>query len=113
MDLIKLNDYTPPAPSTYDVEYSDVNGEESTVEDGTTYVEQIRSDVPTIKLAWTNLTEDEVTAITNELSDVISVDYYYGTVNNAEMRAGARSLKLKCIDNNNNTYWNLSVTLNG
>lgn len=29
MDLIKLNDYTPPAPTTYDVDYSDVNGEQS------------------------------------------------------------------------------------
>ena len=84
MDLIKLNNYTPPAPSTYDIEYSDVNGEESQVEDGTTYIEQIRADVPTIKVGWTNLSKDEVTSITDELSEeIVSVQYFYGTTKNA------------------------------
>ena len=114
MDLIKLNNYTPPAPSTYDIEYSDVNGEESQVEDGTTYLEQIRADVPTIKVGWTNLSKDEVTSITDELSEeIVSVQYFYGTTKNAEMRTGSRSLKLKCIDNSGNTYWDLSFTLEG
>lgn len=114
MDLIKLNNYTPPAPSTYDIDYSDVNGEESQVEDGTTYIEQIRADVPTIKVGWTNLSKDEVTSITDELSEeIVSVQYFYGTIKNAEMRTGSRSLKLKCIDNSGNTYWDLSFTLEG
>ena len=114
MDLIKLNNYTPPAPSTYDIDYSDVNGEESQVEDGTTYLEQIRADVPTIKVGWTNLSKDEVTSITDELSEeIVSVQYFYGTTKNAEMRTGSRSLKLKCIDNSGNTYWDLSFTLEG
>lgn len=114
MDLIKLNNYTPPAPSTYDIEYSDVNGEESQVEDGTTYIEQIRADVPTIKVGWTNLSKDEVTSITDELSEeIVSVQYFYGTTKNAEMRTGSRSLKLKSIDNSGNTYWDLSFTLEG
>ena len=114
MDLIKLNNYTPPAPSTYDIDYSDVNGEESQVEDGTTYIEQIRADVPTIKVGWTNLSKDEVTSITDELSEeIVSVQYFYGTTKNAEMRTGSRSLKLKSIDNSGNTYWDLSFTLEG
>lgn len=115
MDLIKFNDYTPPAPSTYDVDYSDVNGEESGLEDGTTYIEQIRADVPEIKVGWTNLTQAEVTAITNELSDAtVNVQYFYGTLKTATMtKSSNRSLKLKCIDNNGNAYWNLSFTLKG
>ena len=114
MDLIKLNNYTPPAPSTYDIDYSDVNGEESQVEDGTTYIEQIRADVPTIKVGWTNLSKDEVTSITDELTEeIVSVQYFYGTTKNAEMRTGSRSLKLKSIDNSGNTYWDLSFTLEG
>ena len=104
MDLIKLNNYTPPAPSTYDIDYSDVNGEESQVEDGTTYIEQIRADVPTIRVGWTNLSKDEVISITDELSEeIVSVQYFYGTTKNAEMRTGSRSLKLKSIDNSGNT----------
>lgn len=114
MILIKLNDYTPPAPTQYDIDYSNVNGEESKVEDGTTYIEQIRADVPEIKVAWTNLTQSEVEAITDEVSnDIINVQYYYGSMRIAEMTTSNRSLKLKSIDDNGNTYWNLSFTLKG
>ena len=114
MDLIKLNDYTPPAPSTYDIEYADINGEKEQVEDGTTYIEQVRADVPTIKVGWTNLSKDEVTAITDEVSDaVVSVTYFYGTAKTEDMTTSARSLKLKSIDNSGNTYWDLSFTLEG
>ena len=114
MDLIKLNNYTPPAPTQYDVDYSDVNGENSNLEDGTTYIEQIRGDVPEIKVGWTNLTQAEVTAITNELADAtVNVQYYYGTMRSAVMTKSNRVLKLKFIDGNGNTYWNLSFTLKG
>lgn len=114
MNLIKLNNYTPPDPSTYDLDYSDVNGEKTQVEDGTTYIEQVRADVPTIKVGWTNLTQSEVTAITNEVAnDVVAVQYFYGTTKTAKMTTGARSLKLKHIAENGDTYWNLSFTLEG
>lgn len=114
MNLIKLNNYTPSAPTVYNIDYSDVNGEEAGLEDGTTYLEKIRADVPEIKIGWTNLTEEEVTAITNEASsDSIAVVYFYGTEKTASMRSGNRSLKLKCIDDNGNTRWDLSFTLKG
>lgn len=114
MDLIKLNNYTPPAPSSYDVDYSDVNGEESQVEDGTTYIEQIRADVPEIKVGWTNLPQDEVTKITSEVSDAtVDVEYFYGTMKSATMTKSNRALKLKFTDNNGKTYWDLSFTLKG
>ena len=54
MDLIKLNGYTPPSPSTFEVNFADVNGEKTQVEDGTTFIEQVRADVPKIKVGWTN-----------------------------------------------------------
>ena len=114
MDLIKLNGYIPPAPSAYSIDYSDVNGEEAGLEDGTTYLEQIRADVPEIKVGWTNLTKDEVTAITNEASSgSIEVIYFYGTEQTANMRSGNRSLKLKCIEDSGETRWDLSFTLKG
>lgn len=114
MSLIKLNNYTPPAPTQYDVDFSDVDGEKSGLEDGTTYIEQIRADVPEIKVGWTNLTQEEVTAITNELSyATVSVQYFYGTMRSATMTKSNRSLKLKSIDSAGNHYWNLSFTLKG
>lgn len=114
MDLIKLNNYTPPSPTQYDVDYSDVNGENSNLEDGTTYIEQIRGDVPEIKVGWTNLTQAEVTAITNELADAtVNVQYFYGTIRSATMTKSNRALKLKFVDGDGDTYWNLSFTLKG
>lgn len=114
MNLIKLNDYTPPNPSTYDIDFSDINGEETKVEDGSTYIEQIRADVPDIKVSWTNLSQEEVAAITNEISGAtVEVEYFYGTMQTATMTKSSRSLKLKGVDNSGNTYWNLSVTLKG
>ena len=114
MDILILNGYTTPAPTSYDVEYSDVNGEESGLEDGTTYLEQVRADVPEIKASWTNLTKSEATNITSVLAnDIITVKYFYGELKTAKMRKGSRSLKLKSIDNQGETYWNLSITLKG
>ena len=114
MNLIKLNGNTTPAPTTYEVSYKNVNGEKTQVEDGTTYIEQVRADVPNIKVGWTNLTQEQVTAITNETAnDVVNVQYYYGTLKSATMTAGERALKLKTIDDAGNTYWNLSFTLEG
>lgn len=114
MDLIKLNGYVPPAPTTYDVDFSDVNGEESQVEDGTTYVEQIRADVPEISIGWTNITETQVNNILDSVnSEIIYVSFYYGLMYNVNMRKSNRSLKLKSIDESGTSYWNLSFTLKG
>lgn len=114
MNLIILNGYTPPAPTTYDINYSDVNGEESGLEDGTTFLEQIRSDVPEIKVGWTNLTQEEVVQITDIMSnDTINVQFFYGSMKSATMRKGNRSLKLKSLVSDNETYWDLSFSLKG
>ena len=114
MELLKLNGYVTPSPSSYEANYKDVNGEKSQVEDGTTYIEQVRADVPQIKVGWTNLTQEEVEAITNEVSNAtVNVQYYYGTMNSAKCTCSDRSLKLKYINDNNECYWNLSFTLEG
>lgn len=114
MNLIKLNELVTPPPSSYDVEYSDVNGEKTQLEDGTTYIERVRSDVSTIKVAWKNLTTEQAAAITNEVSnDIVSVTYFYGTEKQADMTASARSLKLKHIENSEVAYWDVSFTLEG
>ena len=118
MDLIKLNDYTPPSPSTYDIEFSDVNGEESQLEDGTTYIERVRSDVPNIKVGWTNIDKNVVKAITNQTSnDTVTVRYFAGDSvrEGAIMRVSSRSLKLKHIETETSgmSYWDLSFELKG
>ena len=114
MDLIKLNDYTPPSPSTYEVTYSDINGEKSQVEDGTTYIERIRTDVPKIKVGWKNLTQEQAIAITNQTaSDTVNISYFYGEIKTALMTVGSRTLKLKLRTEDDKTFWDLSFDLEG
>ena len=114
MNLIKLNGLVPTNPSSYDVEFADVNGEDSKLEDGYNYVEQVRADVPTIKVGWTNITKEDVIAITEEVSDAVtSVTYFFGALRQADMTTSNRSCKLKAIDNSGSTYWDLSFTLEG
>ena len=114
MELLVLNGYKTPPPSKYDIEYSDVNGEKTQVEDGTTYIEQVRSDIPSISVGWTCLSQEQVTAITEAMAgDTVAVQYYYGEMKTAVMTTSERSLKLKFIDGSGKTYWNLSFTLEG
>ena len=114
MSLIILNDYTPPAPTTSSVDYADVNGEERGLEDGYTSGEQVRADVPEINVGCTNLTQEQATAITDIMAnDSVVVQYFYGSMKVGNMRKGSRSLKLKFIDDNGGTDWDLSFTLKG
>lgn len=114
MWLIKLNEYIPPNPAVYEIKYSDVKGTEDKLEDGTTYTEQIRGGVPEIKVGWTNLTQDEVEKITEEVNnDIVTVQYFFGTVHTATMTKSDRDLKLKSIDSSGAYYWDLSFTLKG
>ena len=113
MDLIKLNGYIPPNPSTYDVSLSDINGEESTTEDGYSFIESIRKDIPTIKVGWTNITQDIAQNITRiTANDKINVDYFYGDMASCEMTVSERALKLKLVESDK-SYWDLSFTLKG
>ena len=112
MNLIIFNDYIPPAPTSYDINCSDVNGEHTTVEDGTTYIEQVRANIPEITVSWTNLTDEQVTRIFHEVKeDTVEVQFYFGSMQRETMTKGSRSLKLKSIDDKGNHYWNLSLTL--
>ena len=70
--------------------------------------------MPERKASWTNLTKSEAINITSVLAnDIITVKYFYGELKTAKMRKGSSSLKLKSIDNQGETYWNLSITLKG
>ena len=114
MNLIIIDGITLPAPSTYEVTYKDIDGEKTQVEDGTTFIERVRSDIPIIKVGWTNLTEVQATLITNLTANaIVSVEYFYGELKSAEMTVSDRALKLKHIETSNKTYWDLSFSLEG
>lgn len=109
-NLLVLNDYITPPPAKYDIDYSSVNGAEVQTETGSTYIERIASQKPTINVAWKNLLESEVTAILNEVKDAtISVTYWFGGEHTADMTCSKQKMTLK-MDTHAH-YYDLSFTL--
>ena len=113
MDLIIINNYKPPAPSKFDVDFSDVNGAIEQLENGYSYIEQVRSQVPTISLAWTNIVEADATAILKAVEPSLFLcQYFFGTNKEDTFKCTNSKLTLKLI-NDNVRYYDLSLTLEG
>lgn len=113
MDLIIINGYKPPAPSKFDVDFSDVNGASEQLENGYSYIEQVRSQVPTISLAWTNIVEAEATAILKAVEpSLFTCQYFFGSNKEDIFKCSDSKLTLKLI-NDNVRYYDLSLTLEG
>ena len=68
MKLIIINGYTPPSPNKYDVDFKNINGANEQFENGYSYIEQTRSQVPSISLAWNNIVETDAVAILNAVN---------------------------------------------
>lgn len=113
MDLIIINGYKPPAPSKFDVDFSDVNGASEQLENGYSYIEQVRSQVPTISLAWTNIVEADATAILKAIEPSLFLcQYFFGTNKEDIFKCSDSKLTLKLI-NDDVRYYDLSLTLEG
>ena len=113
MDLIIINGYKPPAPSKFDVDFSNINGAIEQLENGYSYIEQVRSQVPTISLAWTNIVEADAIAILKAVEPSLFVcQYFFGTSKEDVFKCTSSKLTLKLI-NDGVRYYNLSFTLEG
>lgn len=113
MDLIIINGYNPPAPSKFDVDFSNVNGASEQLENGYSYIEQVRSQVPTISLAWTNIVEVDATAILKAVEpSLFTCQYFFGTNKEDIFKCTNSKLTLK-LTNDNVRYYDLNLTLEG
>lgn len=113
MDLIKINGLIPISPSKYDVSFQNVNGAEEQLENGYTYIEQIRVQAPSISLAWVNIEEQDAIDILNAVSPAtFTCDYFFGSVKTDTFKCKNPSLSLKLIDDNKR-YYDLGLTLEG
>lgn len=113
MDLIEINGYTPPSPTTYDVSFADINGAEETLESGYDYIEQVRAQVPSIGLAWKNIMETEAAAILFAVRPAtFPCKYYFGVMMEDVFKCSNPKLTLKLV-NGNTRYYDLSLTLEG
>lgn len=113
MDLIKINGLTPPSPSKYDVDFRNVNGAEEQLENGYNYIEQIRGQVPTISLAWVNISEsDAVNILSVTKPATFTCEYFFGSMKSDTFKCANPKLSLKLV-HENVRYYDLSLTLEG
>lgn len=113
MDLIIINGYKPPAPSKFDVDFSNINGAIEQLENGYSYIEEVRSQVPTISLEWINIIEVDAIAILKAIEpSLFTCKYFFGTNKEDIFKCTNSKLTLKLI-NNGVRYYNLSLTLEG
>ena len=113
MDLIVINGYTPPSPDKYDVDFKNINGADEQLENGYSYVEQTRTQVPSISLSWTNIIESDAIAILNAVEPAtFTCQYFFGSMKEDIFQCNSPKLSLKLVDGDTR-YYDLSLKLEG
>ena len=113
MDLIVINGYTPPSPTKYDVDFKNINGASEQLENGYSYIEQTRAQVPSISLSWTNIVESDAVAILGAVkSATFPCKYFFGEMKEDTFKCNSPKLTLKLVDGDTR-YYNLSLKLEG
>ena len=113
MDLIVINGYTPPSPDKYDVDFKNINGADEQLENGYSYIEQTRAQVPSISLSWTNIIESDAIAILNAVEPAtFTCQYFFGRTKEDIFQCNSPKLSLKLVDGDTR-YYDLSLNLEG
>ena len=113
MDLIKINGLIPVSPSKYDVSFQKNYGTEEQLENGYTYIEQVRSQVPSISLAWVNIEEQDAIDILSAVNlPTFNCEYFLGIMRTDIFKCKNQNLSLKFVKEDKR-YYNLSFTLEG
>jgi hypothetical protein len=113
MDLIIINGYTPPSPNKYDVDFKNINGANEQLENGYSYIEQTRTQVPNISLAWNNIVETDAVAILNAVNlATFPCKYFFGELKEDIFKCSSPKLTLKLVDGDTR-YYDLSLKLEG
>ena len=113
MDLIIINGYTPPSPNKYDVDFKNINGASEQLENGYSYIEQTRAQVPSISLSWTNIIESDAIAILNAVEPAtFTCKYFFGSMKEDIFQCNSPKLSLNLVDGDIR-YYDLSLKLEG
>lgn len=113
MDLIVINGYTPPSPDKYDVDFKNINGADEQLENGYSYIEQTRTQVPSISLSWTNIIESDAIAILEAVEPAtFTCQYFFGSLKDDIFQSNSPKLSLKLVDGDTR-YYDLSLKLEG
>lgn len=113
MELIIINGYTPPSPNKYDVDFKNINGANEQLENGYSYIEQTRAQVPSISLAWNNIVETDAVAILEAVNlATFPCKYFFGELKDDIFKCNSPKLTLKLVDGDTR-YYDLSLKLEG
>ena len=113
MNLIIINGYTPPSPDQYDVDFKNINGADEQLENGYSYIEQTRAQVPSIRLAWPKIIESDAIAILDAVEPAtFPCKYFFGTIKEDIFKCSSPKLTLKLVDGDTR-YYDLSLNLEG
>lgn len=112
MTLLTINGTELPAPTEYEVQYSDIDSSDTgRAENGVMCRNRIRAGVVKISAGWSMLTQSEADIILQAASEESFSVQYYGGDNPITMYAGDKSLHLAAIESNNAARWNFSMNL--
>ena len=113
MNLIKIGSYTPPNPTKYELELSDIDSSDTgRGETGHMNRERVRDNVYKVSLGFTNITSDDVINIKKAIQpEEINVTLFDGSNVNAKMYVGNRKITLKSIDDDSNCFWDVELSL--
>ena len=113
MGLIKFGSYTPPTPTKYELELSDIDSSDTgRGETGVMNRERVRNDVYKVALTFTNVSSDDVLKIKEAISaEEFSVTLFDGDYIELKMYSGNRKIVLKSVDDNSNCFWDVDFSL--
>lgn len=110
--ILKYNNYDPNIePTSYSVNYEDVDGGDTTEsETGVSLVHVVRSKKVKISVTYSNLPSADLNVIMAQLSKIsILVTYFDGTEKTAYMRCKSPSINM--VSNVSGGFWDLSFEL--
>jgi len=113
MNLVNFGSYSPPAPTSYELEFIDMDSADTgRGEDGYLISERVRADAAKLYLEFTNITVEDTKTIRSATSpNEVSVKYFDGTMEHAIMKRSNRKLKLKHLDADGTAYFNMSFNM--
>lgn len=114
LSLLKIDGAELPEVATYKVTLSDADGSNSgRSETAVMNRDRVRANIAKIELSWQNVkTEDMKKIITAVTPEEFTVDFFFGTMRQAEMYAGDKTIDLKVANNDGSTaIWDVNVNL--
>lgn len=113
MAIVKFGNFTPASPDKYEVELSDMDGENAgRSETGFMNRDRVRAGIFKLSLGWSNLNMEEVTTLLDAVSpESVPTSFFFGQTIDIEAYAGNRKISLKHKEADGSAYWDVSFNM--